>query len=157
MYGSKFPIAKDCLEKDRYVEDIPIGDETEEGWEEQMWQVAVVLDKVTFSLKHINRSGDKPGDKASTIEFTKMLEYKWFTEKDMFAPGLSELKMNKKIRGRKKPNKSPIVTYTDASRLVQGSELTQSDVVAKVAEFFYPTRMWEQCKTKIEIEINQSE
>ena len=50
MCGSEFPIAKDCLEKDRYVDVIPTGQETEEGREEQIRQVVEVLDKLTFSL-----------------------------------------------------------------------------------------------------------
>ena len=105
------------------MDDIPTGDETEEGREEQIQQVVAVLDKVKFSLKHITRSGEKPGDKASTDdEPTKMLGYKWFTESDMFAPGLSELNKNKKIQGGKKPHESPIVTYSNASKLLVGLE-----------------------------------
>ena len=112
------------------MDDIPTGDETEEGREEQISQVVAVLDKIKLSLKSITRSGEKPG------KSTKMLGYKWFTEQALFAPGLSELNLNKKIRGGKRPNEIPVVTYTDTARLLQGLELTWRDVVAKVAEFF---------------------
>ena len=84
-----------------------------------------------------------------------MLGYKWFTELDMFAPELSELNMNKKISGRKKSNESPIVTYTGASRLLHGLELTQRDVVAKVAEFFGPARMWEPVKLQLKLKLTK--
>ena len=47
-----------------------------------------------------------------------------------------------KVRGGKKPNVTPVVSYTDASRLLQGFELTQRDVEAKVAEFFDPIGMF---------------
>ena len=60
-----------------------------------------------------------------------------FTEKDMFAPRLSKLNMNKKIRGGKKLNECPIVTYTDASRLLQGLELTWRDVAVESAGVLY--------------------
>ena len=39
MCGAEFPIAKDCLKKNRYVDNIPTGDENEEGREEQIRQV----------------------------------------------------------------------------------------------------------------------
>ena len=43
-----------------------------------------------------------------------------------------------KVRGGKKPNDTPIASYTVASRLLLGLELTRRNVVAKVGEFFIP-------------------
>ena len=98
----------------------------------------------------------KPGDKASTDdESMKMLGNKWFMESDMFAPGLSELNKNEKITGGKKLNECPIVTYTDASRLLQGLELTRRNVVAKVAEFFDRIGMWESVKLQLKLKLTK--
>ena len=88
MCGDEYPIGKECLENDRYVDEIPTRDEMEEGKEEQICQVVAVLDKIKFSLKHNTRSGEKPGDKASTDdESTKMLGYKWLSELDFLPQG----------------------------------------------------------------------
>ena len=98
------------------MDNITTGDETEEGREEQIQQVVAIMDNVKFSLQHMTRSRQKPGDKASTDdESTKILGYKWLTELDLFAPGLSELNMNKKVREGKTPNESPVSTYDEAS------------------------------------------
>ena len=86
-----------------------------------------------------------------------MLGSKWFTETDMLAPGLNELNMNIKIQGGKKPNESPIVTYTDASRLLQGLSLTWRNVVAKVAEFFLSHWNVGTGETSVEIKTNHGE
>ena len=61
-----FPFQKIVWRYDNYVDDIPTGDKTEEGREEQICQEVAALNKVKFSLKHITWSGEKPGDKAST-------------------------------------------------------------------------------------------
>ena len=118
--------------------------------------VVAVLDNLKFSLNHITGSGEKPEEKASyDTESTKMHGYKWFTQKDMFAPGLSEITMNKKVRGSKKPNLTRVVTYTDASRSLQGLELTWTDVVAEEAEFFDPIGMWEPVKLQLKLKSSK--
>ena len=76
MCSTEFPVAKDCLEKDRNVDDIPTVDENQEGREEQIRQFVAVLNKVKLPLKHISRSGEKPGDKATTDAKST----KWYTE-----------------------------------------------------------------------------
>ena len=66
-------------------------------------------------LKYIARSGEKPGEDASSDgESIKFLGYKWFTEEDIIAPGIAELNLNKTVRGARKPNLTPIVGYKDA-------------------------------------------
>ena len=59
-------------------------------------------------------SGAKPCDKASSDgETVKMLGYKWTSKADLLSPGLGELNLNKKIRGMKKTNLSPVVFWED--------------------------------------------
>ena len=72
-----------------------------------------------------------------------MLEYKWTTEPDLLSPGLGELNLNKKIRGIKKPNLSPVISRYDAEKLLQSFTLTRRTVIAKVADFYDPYRFWE--------------
>ena len=48
-----FPFQKIVWRYDNYVDDIPTGDKTEEGREEQICQEVAALNKVKFSLKHI--------------------------------------------------------------------------------------------------------
>ena len=67
-------------------------------------------------------------------ELVKLQGYKWLTESDFFAPGFSELNMNKKVRGGKKPNESPGSTYEDASHLLQNINLARRDGV-RVASY----------------------
>ena len=51
--------------------------------------------------------------------------------------------MNKKIRGIKKPNLSPVISRYDAEKLLQSFTLTRRTVIAKVADFYDPYRFWE--------------
>ena len=56
-------------------------------------------------------------DKANSDgETVKMLEYKWTTEPDLLSPGLGELNLNKRFRGMKKPNLSPVNSRDDAEK-----------------------------------------
>ena len=45
------------------------------------------------------------------------------TELDVLSPGFSELNMNKKMGGARKPNETPIVTVFDAIKLLEPIKL----------------------------------
>ena len=60
---------------------------------------------------------------------------------DTLSPDFSELNLNKKIRGAKKPNETPVVTREDAGKLLSSISITKRLVVFKVSEFFDPIIM----------------
>ena len=98
-------------------------------------------------FKYIVRSGEKPGEDASSDgESIKLLGYKWFTEEDVLASGISELNLNKKVNGARKPNPTPVVDYKDAKELLGSISLTRRQVISKVSEFFDPVGIWEPIK-----------
>ena len=131
------PLAFPCLTRDRYVDDLTPGASTKEIREDQISQVLALLGRIRFMLKYIVRSGEKPGgDASSDGESIKLLGYKWFTEEDMLAPGIAELNLNKEVRGARKPNITPIVSYKDAKELLNPLSLTRRHVISKVSEFF---------------------
>ena len=100
-----------------------------------------------FSFKFIVHSRVKPCDKASSEGDTvKMLRYKWTTEPDLLSWGLGELNLNKKIRGLKKPNLSPVSSRDDGEKLLKSVTLTRRTVLAKVAEFYDPCGFWASIK-----------
>jgi len=95
--AEEFPMAKECLERDRYVDDILSGTDSIEDRDEQINQVQELLSKAGFSLKYVVKSGENPGEKASTDGVTmKILGYKWNMVEDIMHPGISEFNINKK-------------------------------------------------------------
>ena len=54
-----------------------------------------------------------------------MLGYKWTTQPDLLSPGLVELNLNKKVRGSKKPNLTPVNSREDAEKLLNSVILTR--------------------------------
>ena len=108
--------AVETLEKDRFVDDL-LREETREGVDKQVNGITRMLSRGGF--KFVVNSGVKPCEKASSDgETVKMLGYKWTTEPDLLSPGLGELNLNKKIRGSKKPNLTPINSRANAEKLL---------------------------------------
>jgi len=96
-FSGSIPAAMNSLTKERYVEDILSGEDTEEDRDEQIKQVQELLSKAGFSLKYVVKSGENPGEKASTDGVTmKILGYKWNMVEDIMHPGISEFNINKK-------------------------------------------------------------
>ena len=90
------------------------GEESREGVDKQVGGIVRMLSRGGFNLKFIVNSGKKPCEKASSDGDTvKMLGYKWTTEPDLLSPGLGELNLNKKVRGSKKPNITPVKSRED--------------------------------------------
>ena len=129
-----YPMAPECIARDRYVDDILPGADTIEQVDEQISQVKQLLSMAGFSLKYVIRTGDQPGDSASSDGITiKMLGYKWNTVKDSLHPGISKLNVNRKIRGVQKPNSTPVVTEEDAEDTLKNTSLSCRIIISKIA------------------------
>jgi len=91
--------------------------------------------------------GENPLEKVSTDSNTKkLLGYKWDSKKDELSPSLGELNLNKKQRGNKKPNLEPVKRILDTKKLLTCVKLTQSMIVGKVSDFFYPCGFFKPVK-----------
>ena len=147
----EFPMAPECIARDWYVDDIlPRADSIQEV-EEQISHVKQLLSRAGFSLKYVIKSGDVPGDSASSEGITiKMLGYKWNTVNDSLHPGISE-NINKKVRGIQKSNPSPIITELDAEIILKSASLSCRIIISKIAEFFDPVGLWEPMKLKLKL------
>ena len=98
-------------------------------------------------MKYIVRSGEDPDPKATTDGVsTKLLGYKWETKEDVLKLGFTELNLNRKIRGAKKPNEFPVSSTQDAEKLLQPLQITRRQVISKIAEVFDPVGLWEPIK-----------
>ena len=69
------------------------------------------------------------------------------------SPGFSELNLNKKIRGAKKPNLSPVITREDAKELLAPIQLTKRIVVSKISELYDPVGLFEPIKLQYKLEM----
>jgi len=148
----KFPAAMNSLTKERYVEDILSGEDTEEDRDEQISKVQDLLSTAGFSLKYVILSGRKPDIKASSDgETINLLGYKWNTELDILYPGVSELSLNQKKKGIKKPNPHPVVTQEDADKFLSQVSLSRRMIISKIAEIFDPLGLWEPIKLKLRL------
>ena len=147
-----FPLAPECIARDRYVDDILPGADSIQEVDEQISQVKQLLSRAGFSLKYVIKTGDIPDESASSDgETIKMLGYKWHTLQDTLHPGISELNVNKKIRGTQKPNPTPIVTEDDAESILKSASLSRRIIISKIAEFFDPVGLWEPMKLQLKL------
>ena len=111
-----------------------------------------LLSTAGFSLKYVIRTGDKPGDSESSEGVTvKMLGYKWNTVSDTLYPGISELNVNKKVRGIQKPNPNPVISEQDAEDILKLASLSRRIIISKIAEFFDPIGLWEPLKLQLNL------
>ena len=150
--ANDYPLAKDCLKKDRYVDDILPGADTQEEAEEQILQVKNLLSKAGFLLKYVVKSGQVPEEKASTDgENIKILGYKWNTVADTIHPGIAEFNINKKIRGTQKPNKKPVINPEDAEEILKDAVLTRRIIISQTACLFDPLGLWEPIKLQLKL------
>ena len=69
--------------------------------------------------------------------------------------GFSELNLNKKIRGGKKPNETPVITRKDAEKLLTSISITKRLVVSKVSEFFNPIGLFSPIKLQLKLELRK--
>ena len=151
-----FDIAKEPLMKDRFVDDLAPGQDSEELRELQISKCRQLLGTGGFSLKFVARSGESPCQKASADGHTlKMLGYVWTSKSDLLSPGISELNFNKKVRGSKKPNSNPIVTRSDAAKLLGTTILTRKMIASKVAEMYDPIGIWEPLKLQLKLDLSK--
>ena len=148
----KYPDAKSSLDRDRYVDDILSGADTEQKRQDQIDQVQKLLETAGFNLKYLVLSGQKPDEKASSDgETIKLLGYKWNTELDILSPGIGELNVSKKKKGVKKPNPHSVTTESDAEKLLAEVKLSRRIVISKIAEIFDPVGLWEPLKLQLKL------
>ena len=152
----RFDPAKAPLLKDRFVDDLAPGANSEKLREQQIELCRELLGTSGFSLKFVARSGHPPCEKASADGTSlKMLGYSWIPEQDLLSPGISELNFNKKVRGSKKPNSKPIVSKQDAYELLRDTTLTRKMIASKVAEIYDPIGIWEPLKLRLKLDLSE--
>ena len=107
-------------------------------------------------MKYVILSRRKPDIKASSDRETiKLLGYKWNTELDILYPGVSELNLNRKKKGIKKPNPHPVVTQEDADKFLSQGSLSRRMIISKIAEIFDPLGLWEPIKLKLKLSSSE--
>ena len=154
--AAEFPLSVQCLIHRRYVDDLAPGAQTKGLRTGQEVECTKLLESIGLRLKYIVRSGEDPCERASSDGVSvKLLGYKWYTKEDSISPGFSELNLNKKIRGAKKPNAFPITTIEDARRLLSSIKITKRIVVSKVSELFDPIGLFEPMKLQLKLEMTR--
>ena len=154
--AAEFPLSVQCLIHRRYVDDLAPGAQTKGLRTGQEVECTKLLESIGLRLKYIVRSGEDPCERASSDGVSvKLLGYKWYTKEDSISPGFSELNLNKKIQGAKKPNAFPITTIEDARRLLSPIKITKRIVVSKVSELFDPIGLFEPMKLQLKLEMTK--
>ena len=154
-YGDLFPSAIVPLKKQRFVDDVLGGALSVHEREEQIDQSASLLAKGSFSLKYVVRSGEPPDPKSTQDgTHTKLLGYKYEPVKDMLSLGFTELNMNKKIRGAKKPNPSLVTSREEALRLLEPMQITRRKAMSRLAEFYDPLGIFEPLKLQYKLALS---
>jgi hypothetical protein len=154
--GQDLPEAVLPLTKRRFVDDVMSGGSTKAERDKQIEHSKKVLSKGGFSLKYVIKSGEPPDEKA-TMDGTsvKLLGYKYNPLEDTLSLGFSELNMNKRIRGAKKPNETPVTTTEEAAVLLQPLIITRRKAMSKLAEFYDPIGVFEPLKLQYKLSLSQ--
>ena len=148
----EYPAAVEPLTGHRYVDDVISRAADPETRELQIEQSIQVLAQGGFKFKLVVKSGEDPPEGASTDgESCKLLGYRWNSREDFLAPGLGEVNFNKKIRGAKAPNTSPIITREDAENMMKDVVLTRQAVTTRIAEFYDPAGIMEPIKLQLKL------
>ena len=74
---------------------------------------------------------------------------------DILSPGVEELNINRKHRGKQKPNDEPIETTDDAERMLEKVSLTRRIIISKISELFDPLGIWEPLKLQLKLKSAQ--
>ena len=136
------------------MDDLAPGAQSKEERSSQEEDCRNLLGSIGLQFKYIVRSGETPCEKASPDGISvKLLGYKWCPEQDTISPGFSELNLNKKVRGAKKPNLSPVVTREDAMQLLDPIKITKRIAVSKISEFYDPVGLFEPIKLQYKLEM----
>ena len=152
-HADDFPLAKEVIQKDRYVDDVLSGSSIQSEREEQIKQVEQVLKAGGFSLKFIARSGhDPPQNASSDGKSMKILGYKWVCKDDLLSPGFSELNFNKKSRGMRDPNEIRMDSVDNVDSVLANTVLTRRIVISKIAELYDPIGIWEPLKLQLKLD-----
>ena len=116
---------------------------SESSWFEEISWVREIpwVDEISW-VGELSWSWEKPwSDVTLWIKidwFGETSWYEWDPEKDEISPELGELKLNKKLRGERKPSLEPIRTIRDTKRLLSSVLLIRSLIVEKISEFVDP-------------------
>ena len=155
-HGVEFPQAITPLTKRRFVDDVMSGSNTKDERELQIEHSRQVLAKGGFSLKYVIRSGESPDAKASPDGVNvKLLGYKYEPLRDVLSLGFQELNMNKKVRGAKKPNQTPISNRKEAAELLEPMCITRRIAMSKLAEFYDPIGVFEPLKLQYKLQLSK--
>ena len=85
----------------------------------------------------------------------KTNRYKFATENDLLSPGITDLNLNKKIRGVKKPNVEPVSTPTEIKTYLEHVNITRRIAMSKTAELFDPIGLCEPVKLQLKLALSQ--
>ena len=150
---SEFPLAREVIKKDVYVDDTLSGSNSHEIFEEQIRQTKECLSRGGFSLKFVAKSSEPlPAEASADGETMKILGYKWNSTSDVLSPGFMEVNFNKKRRGAKRPNPFPVSNSADIAKLLESLKITRRLVTAKVAEVWDPAGLWEAYKLQLKLD-----
>ena len=148
-----YPRAFYIIQNDRFVDDLQSGSNDENDIQQQIDDTEQTLASGGFGLKFIVRSGESPCENASNDgQSVNVLGYNWITKEDLLRPTFKELNLNKKRRGKKKPNPFPVVSEDDIAKLLESTSLTRRSIIARIAEIFDPLGLWEPYKVQLKLD-----
>ena len=150
---SEYPLAREVVKKDVYVDDGLSGSNSKASSEERIHQFKECMSRAGFDLKFVGKSYETlPPEASSDGESMKILGYKWNTKSDILSPGFMEVNFNRKKRGAKRPNPFPVSTQADVEKLLESLKITKRLITAKVAEVWDPCGLWEAYKLQLKLE-----
>ena len=151
----ELPLAHDVIYSKTYMDDSGGGANTPEKLNRIINELLEVLPLGGFAIKIVTKSGEPPGEKASSDGVTSSFGgYSWKTVADSMMYKSSDLNFNIKRRGFKKPNEKPLVTQSDVRELIGTINLTRRNLLGKVLEQFDLVGLFEPLKVRYKMSLH---
>jgi hypothetical protein len=153
-YQHIHPAAHSVITKNRYVDDVLSGADSQEDLLQQIQDTEDCLKHGGFSLKYVAKSGHEPPLKASCDGKTVgCLGLAWNTIDDTLSLAFNEEFFIKRLKGQKS---IPDMNLNDPGVLESALShdlMTRAGILSRVAELYDPCGWWEPIKVQMKLSL----
>jgi hypothetical protein len=147
-----FPAAFQPLTKERYIDDVLGGVETEVERENQIQQVSECLRTGGFGLKYVAKSGEPPPEEATADNETmSCLGHSWDPVNDTLSLEVDPMVIKKKVKGIKGIPAIDIKSEKELRQALTNAQISKTSILSRIAEMYDPVGLWEPLKVQCKL------
>jgi hypothetical protein len=149
---ASFPAAVQPLTKERYVDDVLGGAETEADRDLQIQQVIDCLATGGFGLKYIAKSGEATPERATTDgETMSCFGLSWYPAEDTLSIEIDPLVIKTRVKGIRGVPSIDIESEKELKRALLDSQISKASILSRIAKMYDPASLWEPLKVQCKL------